>query len=66
MALYEFECSECGHEGTRIRPKERRDDKENCLICGGEMRRQVAMPVVRFVGTGWTRKATPYPKEGNE
>ncbi len=52
MPLYEYECQSCGEHVERI---QRVDDAPlmECPKCGGELRRLLGVPALRFKGSGW-------------
>ncbi|MEX1311771.1 MAG: FmdB family zinc ribbon protein [Candidatus Sulfomarinibacteraceae bacterium] len=52
MPLYEYQCEECEHRYERI---ERASSPHNgtCPSCGGEARRLLGAPALKFKGSGW-------------
>jgi putative FmdB family regulatory protein len=42
MPIYEFKCTDCGHEFEEIIPYDQRDVIRSCKICGKDSQRKVA------------------------
>lgn len=55
MPIYDYVCSNCGHEMEVIHRVDGGGPSE-CPKCGGSMRRAFAPPTVHFKGSGWARK----------
>src|SRR2546421_1413343 len=44
MAIYEYECKECRHEFSNLRPMSSIDDSPSCPTCGGkDTKRKLSM-----------------------
>ncbi len=53
MPIYEFDCSECGHDFERLQ-KMSDADPVVCPACGKEtLRRRLSAPSFRLAGSGW-------------
>lgn len=52
MPIYEYECEACGHRSEAIQ-RLSEDPLNECLECGGAIRRLISAPAVQFKGTGW-------------
>ncbi len=52
MPLYEYECSDCGHE-FEVMQKASDPRKTKCPKCGGRLRKVISAPALQFKGQGW-------------
>jgi putative FmdB family regulatory protein len=60
MALYEYQCTACGHRFEIIQ-KWSDPPQETCPKCGGPVHKLQSAPAFQFKGTGWY--VTDYPKK---
>ena len=61
MPLYEYKCSQCGHELEALQ-KAKDKPLEKCPNCGGPLRKLISSPAIQFKGKGWY--ITDYAKKG--
>ena len=54
MPIYEYACSECGHEFEKLVPMNA-PPPEACPSCGkaGTVTKKISRSAVKFVGQGW-------------
>lgn len=52
MPLYEYRCPACGHIFERLEAVSAGQTR-SCPVCPERARRQLAVPSLRFVGSGW-------------
>ncbi len=52
MPLYEYQCEDC-RETVEVLQKVADVALSECAACGGELRRLVSAPGIRFKGAGW-------------
>ncbi len=52
MPLYEYRCTQCGHQYERIQSFNSEPEVE-CPKCGGVLQRPLAAPAFQFKGAGW-------------
>ena len=55
MPTYDYVCSSCGHR-MEVMHGVHGHGPSACPVCGGQMRKAFAPPVVHFKGTGWAKK----------
>ena len=57
MAMYEYECADCGAKFTEIRKVEERDAPIQCNTCGSENTTRVVVQPTNFElkGSGWAK-----------
>ncbi len=70
MALYEYQCQQCG---TRSEVLQKMADPPLtvCELCGGPLKRLLSSPAVQFKGSGWyvtdyARKSGGAPSGGSK
>lgn len=55
MPIYDYVCTNCGHEMEVIHPVQGHGPAA-CPKCGGHMRKAIVAAAVHFKGSGWARK----------
>lgn len=55
MPIYDYRCTQCGHEVEVIHPIGG-TGPETCERCGGVMRKALSAPAIHFKGSGWAKK----------
>ena len=61
MALYEYQCQQCGRR-SEVLQKMADAPLTTCEVCGGPLKRLVSSPAVQFKGSGWY--VTDYARKG--
>ena len=61
MPIYEYVCEQCG-ECTEAIQLPNDAPPEQCLKCGGRLRKKVSAPAFQFKGSGWY--VTDYQRKG--
>ncbi|HEX2465632.1 MAG TPA: FmdB family zinc ribbon protein [Thermoanaerobaculia bacterium] len=61
MPIYEYVCEQCG-ECTEMIQRLADPPLQECLKCGGKLRKKVSAPAFQFKGTGWY--VTDYARKG--
>ncbi|MEW6581353.1 MAG: FmdB family zinc ribbon protein [Actinomycetota bacterium] len=67
MPIYEYRCSDCGHQ-FEVNQRMSDEPLQECGVCGGTVQRVLFAPAIHFKGTGFhntdygTRKR---PKDGD-
>ena len=54
--VYVYRCRDCGHQEEREYPMGEQPGEIPCGKCRGVARRVFTVPMVRYVGLGWTTK----------
>ena len=52
MPIYEYECTSCG-DRFEVMQKFSDTPYEDCLHCGGKVKKLMGTPALQFKGTGW-------------
>ncbi|GGH00583.1 zinc ribbon domain-containing protein [Silvibacterium dinghuense] len=52
MPLYEYRCTQCGHQFEKIQSFSA-DPLTECPVCKGLVERLISAPAVQFKGSGW-------------
>jgi putative FmdB family regulatory protein len=52
VPLYEYRCTQCGHQFEKIQSFSSPELKE-CPVCKGEVERLLSAPAIQFKGAGW-------------
>ena len=61
MPIYEYKCQKCGAL-IEVLQKIHAAPLKICSSCGGELKKQVSSPAIKFKGCGWY--ITDYAKKG--
>jgi len=61
MPIYEYKCTECGHELEELQSMNSRPLR-SCPECKGKLQRMHSAPAFQFKGSGWY--VTDYAKSG--
>ena len=52
MPIYEYRCSDCGHE-FEVTQKITADPLTECIACGGKVKKLISSSSFHLKGTGW-------------
>jgi len=52
MPIYEYRCSDCGHE-FEVTQKITADPLTECISCGGKVKKLISTSSFHLKGTGW-------------
>jgi len=64
MAMFEFECKECGKRFEELIRAGAGEVSPVCPVCGGPSRKLISAPAVVFKGSGF--HCTDYTKRGRK
>lgn len=71
MPIYEYRCTDCGHQ-FEVSQRMSDDPLTECPVCQGEIQKVLFAPAIHFKGTGFhntdygTRKRPPGGEGGGE
>ena len=62
MILYQFNCVDCNEEHeefcNNMNEVRQIEDEDPCTVCGGKLKQVITCGLVKFKGTGFTRRST--------